>query len=86
MSLVSLSRHMGRHLIRTSKLIFSRLRKAQPHPGEMQQLCLLWITDDLRPGRALPSLGSIFRAAEINYESGLAHLHSLYLRLAFARP
>src|SRR6266478_4623646 len=63
-------------LIRTPKVIFSRLRKAQPHPGETQQLCaLLWITDDLRPSRALPCLGSIFRAAKINYESGLAHLH-----------
>jgi len=44
-------------LIRTPKVIFSRLRKAQPHPGETQQLCaLLWITDDLRPSRALPCL------------------------------
>src|SRR6266446_673883 len=57
-----------RHLIRTPKVIFSRLRKAQPHPGETQQLCaLLWITDDLRPSRALPCLGPIFRAAKFNY-------------------
>ena len=74
-------------LIRTPKVIFSRLRKAQPHPGETEQLCaLLWITDDLRPSRALPCLGSIFRAAKINYESGLAHLHSLYLRPALRAP